>query len=930
MRTAACSLSLCLAAAAVLTAADADTRPAAEADRDAAGKQRLEDKIMEAVRAYAEADDHVEAMLAEMKQAENELAQFLKNAQEKGIRVKRTDPEYEALLGRASPRRIWRYAGRRSPKVRAAIDQWIERYPPRLGRDFFYIDTLPMDNPNIKVLFPDPKATTPETFTHVIKDGDTTYTIDYSRFSLYTHDCKFLYPAGDHPWELDPAKFPAFDHGPDRTYVGKIHEYPTWFAIGYVREDGTVRGLIYGERRQEWTDFEGTRILRRHLDKCRFRDDYYTYVDIEVPAPGFRDGPIYEIPIGIEISYQNLLKSKGSIPILFEVLEMAWLEVATAYWGHCRMHVRPAQVVVRTGMKTCPHATRFKDFDETTTPVWAAKSLELPEEYFPELTAEERSYGPANNIGRQVWPKVWPELKVDKIIHINFGAVASLGGNVCSTHFYPSTRLKPYNKIPCREQILTHTLLHEFSHTYRGRHFTGYEEGLTMYAHGGHKPSPTRIVGSHVVKFRKHHEDTYREHNRPVRIATDTSDAPLPPYASLEMLQIVNTGQKKIDVLANDHDYNGDPIQLVFVDKTSRRGGTVTVSADHTVVYTPPAHKIGLDRFKYRIADSTGYESVGYVIIDLVNPSQYYYPGGPETAESRGFTGAQVAFVPRTNRRKATAVVADTLPVEIMVPEAGHYTIDFKFFIRGDWKAGVAPRTHLISVNGKAFEEVVFHSPQPTDEWRRKKVYNLPLKKGANTLMISSLSGNKVSGKAIRGNLPSTAPTTFRRIAVSSAGSYIIGFSGAGRNASFDLIESGELFKTHVNGLEYGWSSENAPSSAGAVGFMDRRGQATGNKWEMVLPNGTYNVLLGCRGGEYGALDYHAYKTDIFREGSGKASNVNNFRVEGVPFHDTDGPENILNLIEHQVTVKDGRLTVEVGEGALAPRLCYINISRVN
>jgi len=556
-----------------------------------ARKKACEDKIMEAVTAYAEVDENVKAMLAQLKQAEYELAEFLKHAREKGIRIQRTDPEYAALLGRTSPKRIWIYAGRRSPAVRAAIVDMQTQCPPRTERDFIYLDTIPLDDPAIEVVFPNADAETPETFTHVLRDGDTTYTIDYMRFSLYRPDCRFLHPTGDHPWERDPTKFSAFDHGPDRTYVGKIREYPTWFVLGYVREDGTVRGLIYGERRQEWTDFEGTTILRRNLDKCRVRDDFYTYLDINLPTPGFKDEPVYEIPIGIEISYQNLLKSKGSIPVLFEVLEMAWMEVATAYWGHCRMHVRPAQVVVRTSMKTCPHATRFKDFDETTTRIWAAKSLELPEEYFPELTDEERRYGPANNVGRQVWPKVWPELNVEKIIHINFGAVASLGGNVCSTHFYPSTRLKPYKTIPCDEQILTHTLSHEFSHTYPGRHDTGYEEGMTMYATAALKPSPTRIVGSHVVKFRRYHEAKYKEYNRPLKIATDSSDVPLPPYASLDMVEITNTGKKTIHVLANDHDYNGDPIRLASVDKTSRRGGTITVPENHAVVYSPPAHR---------------------------------------------------------------------------------------------------------------------------------------------------------------------------------------------------------------------------------------------------------------------------------------------------------------------------------------------------
>jgi hypothetical protein len=673
--------------------------------------------------------------------------------------------------------------------------------------------------------------------------------------------------------------------------------------------------------------------LRRNLDKCRVRDDFYTYLDIDLPSAGFQDEPVYEIPIGIEISYQNLLKSKGSIPILFEVLEMAWMEVATAYWGHCRMHVRPAQVVVRTKMETCPHATRFEDFDETTTPIWAAKSIRLPAKYFPELSEEDRYEGPATIVGSRVWPRVWPELKVDKVVHINFGAVAELGGKGSSTHFYPSTRLKPYNKIPCSEQILTHTLLHEFSHTYRGRHFTGYEEGLTMYVTGSMKPSPTRIVGSHVVKFRKDHEETYRRHNRALQITTDTGDAPLPPYAALEMLQIVNTGKRRINVLANDHDYNGEPIRLVSVDEKSRRGGTITVVENNAIIYAPPAHKVGLDRFKYRIADTTGYQSVGYVIIDLVNPSQHYYPGGPETAAAPGFTGAQLAFAKKTNRnRKATGVV-EALPVAVTVPEAGRYTVDIKFYIRGDWRAGAAPRTHLVSVNGKPFEEALFHSPLPTDEWRCKTIYNIPLNKGANTLTISSLPGNVAPPpKSEKLNAPSTAPTTLHRIAVSSTDSYLVAFGqrkGLGCAASA-LEEAGEAFQTRANGLEFGWTGEDTPSSGGGVGFVDRRGQATGNKWEIALPNGRYNVLLECRGGGSGVLDYHKYKTDIFREGSGKATDVQNFRVEGVAFDDLDGPESIFKLIEHEVTVKDGRLTVEIGEGAKDPRLCYISICKVD
>jgi len=166
---------------------------------------------------------------------------------------------------------------------------------------------------------------------------------------------------------------------------------------------------------------------------------------------------------------------------------------------------------------------------------------------------------------------------------------------------------------------------------------------------------------------------------------------------------------------------------------------------------------------------------------------------------------------------------------------------------------------------------------------------------------------------------------------VSRAGSYLLRFAATGKNVSSDLLDFGKVFGTHANGLEYGWNKENKSGSWGAgVSFADGRGEKTGHKWEMVLPNGTYNVLLGCRGRSTGALDYHGYKTDVFREGSGKTPSVNNFLVEAVPFDDPDGPENLLDLIEHPVAVKDGRLTVEGGKGAKDPRLCYISITSVD
>ncbi len=75
-------------------------------------------------------------------------------------------------------------------------------------------------------------------------------------------------------------------------------------------------------------------------------------------------------------------------------------------------------------------------------------------------------------------------------------------------------------------------------------------------------------------------------------------------------------------------------------------------------------------------------------------------------------------------------------------------------------------------------------------------------------------------------------------------------------------------------------------------------------------------------------MGFHQYKTSIFFEGSGKFQRYNDFLVESVPFQGEREPENAYESIEHQVTISDGRLTVEAGKEAKDAGICYINICR--
>jgi len=96
----------------------------------------------------------------------------------------------------------------------------------------------------------------------------------------------------------------------------------------------------------------------------------------------------------------------------------------------------------------------------------------------------------------------------------------------------------------------------------------------------------------------------------------------LPPYASLDTLvfehgSMVNLS---IDVLANDHDANGQTLTIHSYDSTSANGATITLQGQN-LVYTPPNGAfLGLDSFSYRITDTSGKTATGIALVNVTQP----------------------------------------------------------------------------------------------------------------------------------------------------------------------------------------------------------------------------------------------------------------------------------------------------------------------
>jgi choice-of-anchor B domain-containing protein len=73
--------------------------------------------------------------------------------------------------------------------------------------------------------------------------------------------------------------------------------------------------------------------------------------------------------------------------------------------------------------------------------------------------------------------------------------------------------------------------------------------------------------------------------------------------------------QLRVDVLENDRDPNGDPLDVDIIEQPAQ--GTATLNADGTVSYRPDGFAPGTDSFRYRVTDATGASDEATVTVRL-------------------------------------------------------------------------------------------------------------------------------------------------------------------------------------------------------------------------------------------------------------------------------------------------------------------------
>ncbi len=90
-----------------------------------------------------------------------------------------------------------------------------------------------------------------------------------------------------------------------------------------------------------------------------------------------------------------------------------------------------------------------------------------------------------------------------------------------------------------------------------------------------------------------------------------------PPVATFDRAQTAKETAFTIDVLANDYDPDGDPIEVISIRYPESRKGTVSINGDGTVTYTRMPGWWGGDRFFYTISDGRGGTDEAGVILTV-------------------------------------------------------------------------------------------------------------------------------------------------------------------------------------------------------------------------------------------------------------------------------------------------------------------------
>jgi hypothetical protein len=435
-------------------------------------------------------------------------------------------------------------------------------------------------------------AATPDTFGHQVTDGTTTFTANFTRFSNRGPNFRVVLQQDN--GSLQPYTAPEHN-----TYIGTLTDRPGAQASAVRLANDTVYYRVTFEDGTEWIhDGSVTNV------QCE-RDDFFQCTTLKATSfPGFVIGPggagnvIFGVEIGIDLPFHRYSEVHNlDTANALSMIEYSIMNTNGLYMREAGITHQLGLVVIRASKTADPYG-RLRG--QATA---ACQGSGLPQHC-----------DMLNEIPNQ-WDNVLGSTTHDMALVVNETGGAGLAavGTVANPNGYSSNDASALGDF-------SPVFRHEGGHNWSLLHFDGgAPEGSTINSGNslGRMSGPEQKL---VVDFRNQQIQSFDN--------LGSATVPIPPQAATDSIYASNTQDSIIDVLANDHDANGDALTLVAVTNASELnlGGTLEIARGQgamgrdAVKYTAPnVSSIGsaIDRFTYRVRDASGLESVGYIFVRL-------------------------------------------------------------------------------------------------------------------------------------------------------------------------------------------------------------------------------------------------------------------------------------------------------------------------
>ena len=438
-------------------------------------------------------------------------------------------------------------------------------------------------------------AALPDSFDHVISYEGKSYTASLSFFSNRG-------PNFQVQKQRDDGTFGVLEVPIVRTYIGTVQGAPGATVSAVRFDSGMVFYRAVFEDGREWINTGGrTELLCDKGQNNNCVEPDLKFPDFVVGAGG-AGSEIYGVEVGVDMPFHQFDGVHASdVVSALSIIEYSFNSTNALYMREAGIKHELGRVVIRASRTQDPYRS-----DVLPAPPCAATDT---------CYAGQENYARLTEVFNQ-WGSVLPGPKTyDMTLVINNSFTGNGGGGVAKTvGTFPA-----YSSNDTTEGIgdFSRSWRHEAGHNWGNQHYTGNApEGGTIMSNNnlGRFSGPEQKI---VLDIKKANLDNFA--------SLGALKLLMAPNASLDSILAAIGSDTLIDVLGNDHDANGDEISLVDVDKTSYLGASVQISegkgAGGRDAITYSSGKLSLtknvDRFRYRIRDSSGLESVGYAYIKV-------------------------------------------------------------------------------------------------------------------------------------------------------------------------------------------------------------------------------------------------------------------------------------------------------------------------